>query len=455
MARKTRRKAETRRAMVADDRPIAGSVISTPTGTRHRLRVRDEAVDASLASINAILSEAATGRTNRLIDLCKSTRTRDSRLGAVCRTRILAVQSRPWTITAPEGYERDPNAVEVAHRVRRIFQETVGLQKVIGHLAHGSLEGFAAVELDWRVNGRGEIVGRPIIHHSNRFAWDTANIELCKFDSGIDTFPGTPLSTWPGKFVVHAPVAGESDYPWFRGAMRARVVASVIKRLGLRWWLKLLERWGQPQVWATIPDDARDNVGDDVMDALRSLGSAWFARFPAGVDVKSVDVAVDKDLHNTWVQFHATEDAIAILGQNLTTEVQAGSLAAAKVQAGVRADILAADLSELAETIVDQWISWLVHYNWPGSPVPKFDFVLAPKSEITVAEYQAGLFTADEARGSRGYDPKPNGTGEGYATPAAPPSGGADAGSPFTTPSATSSTSPTRTHPLARSLSLR
>lgn len=438
------------------------------TGFR-RHYVRDEAFDAELRTINVILDEAQRGDTRRLIDLYKSCRTRDSRLGAVCRTRTLAIASRPFVIKPPPGYEDDREAVEIADRVRRIFNETQSVRKVIATLAHGPLEGFAVAEHVWRANVRAEWVSDPVWRHSNRFAWDIDVAEICKSDTGFDSFPGTPLSTWPGKFIVHAPTAGEADYPWHRGAMRARAIASVIKRLGIRWWLKLLERWGQPQVYALTAQSQNDNVHDDIMASLRELSSAWHARFPEGTDIKSIPVSVNENLHSTWVQFHATEDAIAILGQNLSTEVTGGSFAAAMAQQRVRLDILAADLAELAETVRDQWIRWIVMYNWPGAPVPVIEFTLQPKGELSAQDYQTGAFSADDYRTSKGFDPEPDGKGARYwvapaaSSPFAPPPGGAGASDPFSptsTPMAMATArsltkSPSQTHPLATSLSRR
>lgn len=453
--------------------PLLGTVFDDvlakdSRGGYRRHVTRDEALDAELATINAILSEAQYGRTARLIDLYKSTRARDSRLGAVCRTRTLAIASRPFVIKPAPGYETDAEGVAVADRVRRIFQETASVKKAIATLSHGVLEGFAVAEHQWRANARGEWVSEPVWRHSNRFAWDIDTAEICKSDQGFDSFPGTPLSEWPGKFIVHTPTAGEADYPWHRGAMRARAVASVVKRLGIRWWLKLLERWGQPQVFATNPDSFNDNVHDLVMEALRNLSSAWHARFPEGTKIEAIPVTVDKDIHNTWVQFHATEDAIAILGQNLSTEVTGGSFAAAMAQQRVRLDILAADLSELSETLRDQWIRWLVHYNWPGAPVPVIEFTLQPRGELQAADYQTGAFSTDDFRASKGFDPEADGKGARYyvaPTPQAPP-GGAGSGGPFsptpTLPASSTSTpttmvrSPTSspsTHPLRASLS--
>lgn len=403
--------------------PLIGDAMPPSGLGRNRQRVNDRAIDADLSKINSIFASASYGRTRDLIDLYKSSYIRDSRLGAVKRTRVLAMQSRPWIVKPPPGHADDPEAKDIAARVTAIINETQGFSKIIGHLGHGPIEGFAVTEHDWRINARNEWVTQPQWRHSNRFAWNIDTLELCRCEPDRETPPGVPLSTWPGKFLVHSPVAGESDYPWYRGAMRSRVLPSVIKRFGIRWWLKMLERWGQPQVYATIDPELRVGVGEEVDDALRAIGSAWFARFPKGTTVDAINAPVNGDLHRTWVDWQATEDSIALLGQNLTTEVTSGSFAAAAAHQRVRLDILASDLAELAETITDQWIRWLVYYNWPGAPVPFLDFVLAPQADITVAHYQAGLYTADEVRAAMGFDAEPDGKGARYSDATNVPAG--------------------------------
>lgn len=386
--------------------PLVG-VVSSATRRYATSLARNEAIDATPASVTSIFNEAATGRTSRLIDLYKHSRLHDSRLDAVCATRVLAIQSRAWVMRPPPGYERDAEAIQVAANVTEIFNSIRGLQSIIGHLGHAALEHVAVAEHVWSMNSRGWWVSQPRWVHPNRAGWTIPGIEPCWSLYEAQEIAGQPFSRWPDKFIVHSPVAGRSDYPWMRGAMRSRAAASVVKRLGVRWWLKMLERWGQPQVVAYRADTATaDDEGDEVIAALRAMGSDWRATLPEGWKLEAIPVQVQTDLHSRWVEWNALEDAIAILGQNLTTEIKEGSYAAAKAHQRVRLDILAADLWELAETITDQWIEPLVRYNWPGAPVPWMDFVLAPRSEITVEAYKAGLFTADEVRQSMGYDPE-------------------------------------------------
>lgn len=381
---------------------------------------QNEAIDASVHSVTRIFDEAALGRTSRMVDLYKSSRRHDDRLDTVCATRATAIQGRPWVLKPPPGYEGDSQAITIAADVTTILNETKGLATLFGHLAHGVLEHLAVLEHRWGRDRRGMHVTRPQWVHPNRAGWQLPEVlpgwaltETALYEG--KPIAGTPFEMYPDKFVVFAPVAGRSDYPWHRGAMRSRVAASVAKRMGFRFWFKMLERWGQPQVYAQRSEEADSgDLTDDpeILKALRELGSDWRAEIPAGWDLKSIPVQVVTDLHSRFIEHADVAHAVAILGQNLTTEIKGGSFAAAKAHQLVRLDLLASDLAELAECVTDQWIEPMVRWNWGAdAPVPYLDFILGTKAEITVAAYLAGLFSDDEARASMGWDPKSDGSG--------------------------------------------
>jgi hypothetical protein len=359
--------------------------------------------------ISQILSEARRGRTTRVMDLCQSSRLRDSRLGAVARTRVLAIMSRAWTLTPPPGYEEDETALLNVERCTRIFNEVRGLASIIGHLGYGPIDGHAVAEHQWSTNARGEWVSNPDLPNARRFVWGPDGI--AKYDPGVDKYEGAPLNQWPGKFVVHAPAGGSSDEPWNRGAIRSRLQGSAIKRLGVRFWLKMIERWGQPQLVGYYPANGA-SAKNDLLAALRAIGSDWRMVAPEGTRVEALNVALANDLHEKWCAYQDKEHAIALLGQNLTTEVTGGSFAAAGVHERMLFQLLVADLFELSETLTDQWVRLLVQYNWPGTPVPVWTFSPTESAPWTVAEWQAGLCTEDEYRGMKGVEPAADGKGD-------------------------------------------
>lgn len=444
-----------------------------------RSRPVDELAGTSPQTIVGIYREADVGQTCRLIDAGKSGRNKDSRLDGVSAMRVTVIGSRRWVVRPAPGHERDPlHLRRCASMTQMLCDRRVQFTKNCQHLAHGVLEPHAVLEHQYftqsittTVNGQTftEVVwnSAPQWRHPRRFVWNDAG-QLAKCDAGLDPVYGVDLGNYPGKFIIHTPIAGRSNYPWMRGALRVRLIGSIAKRAGAKWWLSTLERYGQPQIIAKV-QDGDQNLVDAALTALRALGPDWRAVAPKGVDFQSLDVSVQGDLHAKFVDWQNTEDAVHILGQNLSTEVKGGSYAAAQSQERVRADILGNDLNELDDTIDDQWLAPLWNYNWPGEPVGHIEHQLSASTPWTVADYQAGLCTADEYRADNGHDPEANGRGDRYFVGPAqvtPPGGGPGAALPFpqpppalpwTPPTAasatpTSSTLPSTTHPLRSAL---
>jgi hypothetical protein len=388
-------------------KPTQAGIVQPPRP--RQTRGLQEAIGADANRVVQIYTEAETGRTARQIDLYKGTRLVDGRLNSVCNARVLGIVGRPVVWKPPPGFETDAEALDNASMLSQLWGRQRGSLGTIGHLAHGTLEGHAFGELHYYVDDpTGWTTARIAPVRADRLMYAG---QMPVFLQNSDDREGIALADAPEKWIFHAPGAGASDYPWRMGALRSRMIASTIKRFALRAWIALLERWGQPQIAAFYDPDMDVSAyasGTDpatlITDALKVMGIDWRAAFPKGTVIEAIPVSVSDALHKTFIDASNTEDAIAILGQNLTTEVTAGGFAATVAHGHVRKDILAADWLELAETITDQWAENIIRYNRPGSPVPYAEAVLTPKRELTVAEWQSNLVPAKIVQTSMGLD---------------------------------------------------
>ena len=84
----------------------------------------------------------------------------------------------------------------------------------------------------------------------------------------------------------------------------------------------------------------------------------------------------------TWEMFPKqietanAELSILLVGQNLTSEVQGGSFAAAKIHQNVRDDLVRFDAEALATTLREQVLSWWAEFNFGDArlaPWPNWD----------------------------------------------------------------------------------
>lgn len=433
------------------------------------LRADPFAVEANAGpALISALRSADNGYLGSLNAAIDSSLVRDARLAGVARARVLAITSRRWVVRSPVGYESDRQALAVAQHVSQVLYQTPGFAQRRGELADGILRPVAVLEHDWQIDRNGWRVSRPrrvdptlIDYDLKRGCWVVGEGEL----------RGRALNEWPDKFVIHSPSGGLALPKYRRGALRPMLSLALAKRYGIRWWAEMLERFGQPQVYGTVEEaNTTTELLNEVAEGLRNLSSQWTAAFRGGVKLEALPVSINDEAHKKFIDFINTEYAVNLLGGNLATESKDGQVYGSQAQAQVRSDLLAADLVELDETIVDQWIEPLVRFNAPGSPIPVIESVVSQSRPWALAEYQAGLCTLDEFRTSNGHDALGDERGASFAAPQLPsyaqgsplampaplalPSGGADAGAPF--PRSIPQSSPT-SHTLrsgpARSLS--
>jgi hypothetical protein len=285
-----------------------------------------------------------------------------------------------------------------------------GFRQNIAQLMDGVLRQYAVLEIEWgRDDNNWQEPLRLHWRHPNRFNF-TAKMVLVKYDVGEDPYPGTPLEEFGAdRFIVHAPWAGRSAYPTRRGVLRTCMFPSLTKRYGLRWWLVAAERFGQPAPYVTVPEGSAD-LFERAQEMLRNLTSDWQAVLTSRMDIKTIpgSGSFTGDIHGRLVDLVNSECSIAVLGQNLSTEVTGGSFAAALAHEAVRADYLAADAVELGETIRRFLIEPLVRFNWPGAPVPVFEFQLVPEEqkEILPWHFSEGVVDENEVRESVGRAPR-------------------------------------------------
>lgn len=405
LSKRPTKRASSRAARDLPKTPTRPAIVK-PTKSRFT-RGLNEALDADPSRVVAVYSEAETGRIARLIDLYKGTRIVDGRLNSVCNARILSIIGRPIVWKPPPGYESDKDARENASILAQLWGRQRASLRTVGHLAHAVLEGAAFGELHYEIDEpTGWTTARIAPVRSNRLMYVDERPVFLQ-DPGDTT--GIPLADQPEKWIFHQPGAGAADYPWRLGALRTRIIPSTIKRFTVRAWIAMLERWGQPQLVAEYepdhdPDGTSDSTGDDITASLSRMGIDWRMAVPTGTKITAIPVSVSEELHKKFIDSQNIEDAIAILGQNLTTEVTGGSFAATAAHRRVSHDILAADWAELAETLTDQWAECVIRYNRPGTPIPYAEAVLTPKRELTVAEYQAGLFDRNAVALSMGHE---------------------------------------------------
>jgi hypothetical protein len=213
-------------------------------------------------------------------------------------------------------------------------------------LAHGALLGVAVAELRWEHDGRRWI---PRLH-----AWDPRWLRCDETGWQIQTTAGLlRITPGDGKWVLFTPFGAER--PWLFGAWRSLARFWLLKRYAITDWGRHSELAGGIRVATTEGDDSkREQLAAD----LAEIGKDTSVALPKGWELTAVAPA-GEGFQTFAEQIDAANKAIAIalLGQNLSTEVTGGSYAAATVHTEVKDSVLRMYAAALSTCLHDQVLS--------------------------------------------------------------------------------------------------
>jgi len=308
----------------------------------------------------------------------------DSRVQAAMASRTGGILGRPVDFLLPRRY-RDS---DLARECRDAFVDawpTMAAEPILGELQQwATMLGFGPAQILWDTGGEYAIPHmRPWHPRYTYYHW----IFRCYVAITMDG--QTPILPGDGHWVLHAP---HGEYRgWMRGAVRAIAPWWLARNYALRDWARYSERHGLPMIRAKSPA-----AGDPVLQArwrasLATLGQETVLHLPQGVTPGTnyeVDLLEASDA--SWEGFQKlitqcdTEITLALLAQNLTTEVKEGSFAAARVHADVRQSLLESDARALAGTIYMQLARPFAAMNFGNAD-------LAPRVIWNVQPYEDNL----------------------------------------------------------------
>lgn len=211
---------------------------------------------------------------------------------------------------------------------------------------YGIFMGFSPSQLLWDTSG--DIWGPKLRPWHPRFVyynWDVRRYVAISMDGGIPVYPGD------GKWVLHAPFG--ADRGWVRGAVRSVAEPWLIRHYAIRDWAGFSEIHGFPIRKAIVPASSQVEERQLFQTQVSALGSNTSILLPQGMDAKNGGNAYDLQLleatDTAWESFPGLRDhcdmaiVLAIMFQNLTTEVSGGAFAATQShmdirQGGIRGD---------------------------------------------------------------------------------------------------------------------
>ena len=317
----------------------------------------------TVSQVNAALDSLTTGifdQSSQLVDAIVG----DDRVQATLGSRTGGLFGRPLKFSAANNSDA---AREVLLAWEKVWPN-IAPEAVLSEASQwGIMQGFSTGQLIWDTSGDLWVPHLRPWHPRYVFYIPQLFTYVATTQDGLE-----PIISGDGRWFLHAP---HGEYRgWMRGAVRAVAQPWLIRNFAYRDWARYSERHGMPMLRCYVPAAADPKQRDAFVSKINQIGQETAVMLPQGVDDSfSYDVDVLEASDQSWQAFPGLIDrcdmsiVLALLFQNLTTEVKEGSFAAARVHGDVRQSALAADNSALRLSIRDQIARPFAAFNF-GDP---------------------------------------------------------------------------------------
>jgi phage gp29-like protein len=245
--------------------------------------------------------------------------------------------------------------------------------------------GFAPAQLVWDTSKTiWNPIARPWHTRFTYYDWQIRRMIALSLDGPIPIVPGD------GKWLMHAPFGEYRG--WIRGVIRAVTEPYLLRHFAFRDMARFSEVHGMPARVGMVPavSDATERAYFE--QQIASIGSDAAMILPQGIDPAGgggYDYKLVEATDRGWETFPGLIDRcdmdliLAILFQNLTTEVKGGSYAAASSHMDIRQSGLQFDDAAWSETImrdVARPFAWLNFGDADLAPVTYRD--VEPRADL-------------------------------------------------------------------------
>ena len=322
--------------------------------------------DWSPATVRSAMALAEAGELRLAADLVQAMMG-DDRVGGALGVRVRGLLGLPVSF---EPASDRALAKQAAELLDEAFWQMLPEDALYEVYAWAVMLGVGLGEIVWD-----EEAGRPRLKpwHPRflRWDWERRRFEL-EVEGRVERLPVAPGD---GKWVLILPY-GEHR-PWNHGLWRSIAFWWLLKQYAIQDWARFSEVHGSPIRAGKAKEGVDPKDRQAFAEDLANLARDTAIVLPEGFDLELVEAK-----SQSWETFRAeieradTAMSIAILGQNLTTEVKGGSYAAAKVHEQVRRDLLAADAETLSTQLRPQFLEWWAEWELgerEAAPWPRWD----------------------------------------------------------------------------------
>ncbi|WP_308568493.1 DUF935 family protein [uncultured Haemophilus sp.] len=284
----------------------------------------------------------------------------DSHVGGCVRRRKAAIKGLEWRIT-PTGNEK-------TDEILTALFDRLPISQIISQILDATLFGYQALEVMWESNNGlllpTAIVGKP----QEWFVFDEENqlkLRTKEHRDGEFIPPYRMLLATQNATYIN---------PYGLGDLSLCFWAATFKKAGFKYWLEFTEKYGSPWLVGKHPRQAQIHEVEDLLDSMEAMLGTAVAAIPDDSSiglVESSDKSGSSEAFDNFIKYCKSEIAIALLGQNQTTEAEANR-ASATAGLEVTRDIRNDDAS-LVEGVFNQLLMWICELNFSVDTLPTFE----------------------------------------------------------------------------------
>ena len=317
----------------------------------------------------------------------------DSRVGPCVESRKAAV------ICMQKDIERGQASARVSKFIQDMFTR-LPMDQIIRDILNAPLFGCQPLEILWQREGSyvvpGQILGKPV-------EWFIFNPENeIRMRTKEHLLEGVELP--PRKFLLARYNATYAN-PYGERVLSRCFWPVKFKQGGMRFWMRFLEKFGSPYLVGRHPRGAGDKEIDDLAQSLEAAIQDAVIVVPDDSRVEILEPGAKSSSGKLYSELKAVCDddiAICILGQNLTTSVHSGSLAAAQVHERVRREIKDGD-RDIVVAVMTQLIDWTCEINFGPGPRPIFKLYEEEEVDQALATRDQVLASTGQVRFTKKY----------------------------------------------------
>lgn len=284
----------------------------------------------------------------------------DSHVGGCVRRRKAAIKGLEWRIT-PTGNEK-------TDEILTALFDRLPVSQIISELLDATLFGYQALEVQWESNNGlllpAAITGKP----QEWFVFDEDNQLKLRTKEHRD---GEFIP--PYRMLLATQNAAYIN-PYGLGDLSLCFWAATFKKGGFKFWLEFMEKYGSPWLVGKHPRQAQTHEIDELLDSMETMLGTAVAAIPDDSSIgmlESASKGASSQVFDDFLRYCKSEIAIALLGQNQTTEAEANR-ASATAGLEVTRDIRNDDAS-LVERVFNQLLAWICELNFSVDTLPTFE----------------------------------------------------------------------------------